>query len=126
VARAVGNIDSYVTAYRGYPALLQSAVKDETLWDGLSKVLTDARDWNLVKGTALHSSSERQERRCLSRREREVLELVAQGLANKEIAAALFISEATAKVHIRHILEKLGVRTRTEAAVIAASTDSDL
>ena len=126
LARAVGNIDSYVTAYRGYPALLQSAVEEEALWDGLSKVLTDARDWNLIKGTALHASSKRQVPGRLSRRERQVLELVAQGLANKEIAAALFISEATAKVHIRHILEKLGVRTRTEAAVIAASADSDL
>jgi len=126
VASSVGNIDSYVTAYRGYPALLHSAAAQEALWEGLSKVLTDARDWNLIKGTALHSSSKREQPRRLSRREREVLELVAQGLANKEIAATLFISEATVKVHMRHIFEKLSVRTRTEAAVIAASADSDL
>ncbi len=126
LAKAVGNIDSYVTAYRGYPALLLSAVHEQVLWDELSKVLTAARDWNLVRGTALPSNSKREQPRRLSRREHEVLELVAQGLANKEIATALFISEATVKVHIRHILEKLGVRTRTEAAVIAASADSDL
>ena len=47
----------------------------------------------------------------------EVYELLAQGLSNKEIAGSLFISEATVKVHVSRILEKLGVRTRTEAAV---------
>ena len=54
-------------------------------------------------------------RTCL-RRETEVYELLAQGLSNKEIARSLFISEATVKVHVSRILEKLGVRSRTEAA----------
>jgi len=53
----------------------------------------------------------------LSPREREVHELVAQGRSNREIAKTLFISESTVKVHVRHILEKLGVHTRTEAAL---------
>jgi DNA-binding NarL/FixJ family response regulator len=51
----------------------------------------------------------------LTPRELEVLGLVSQGLRNKEIAAALFVEESTIKVHIRHVLEKLGVRTRAEA-----------
>jgi DNA-binding NarL/FixJ family response regulator len=51
----------------------------------------------------------------LSSREQEVLGLVAQGLRNREIASALYIAESTVKVHVRHILEKLGVRTRAEA-----------
>jgi DNA-binding NarL/FixJ family response regulator len=37
-------------------------------------------------------------------------------MRNREIASALFISQSTAKVHVRHVLEKLGVRTRAEAA----------
>ena len=53
----------------------------------------------------------------LSPREREVLLLVSRGKSNHEIARLLFISQATVKVHIRHIFEKLGVRTRTEAAL---------
>jgi DNA-binding NarL/FixJ family response regulator len=52
----------------------------------------------------------------LTPREREVLALVAAGHTNREIAAALFISESTAGVHVSNILGKLGVSTRTEAA----------
>jgi DNA-binding CsgD family transcriptional regulator len=52
-------------------------------------------------------------------REREVLELLAQGASNHQIAQALVISEKTASVHVSHILSKLGARNRTEAAAIA-------
>lgn len=53
----------------------------------------------------------------LSEREREVLALIAQGLGNKEIAEALFISEKTVKTHVANILEKLQVKSRTQAAL---------
>lgn len=56
----------------------------------------------------------------LSEREREVLALLADGLRNKEIAARLFVSEATVKTHVRHVLEKLRFRNRAEAAAFAA------
>ncbi len=56
----------------------------------------------------------------LTRREREVLSLVAQGWTNRQIAESLFISENTAGVHVSNILGKLGAATRTEAAAIAA------
>jgi len=55
----------------------------------------------------------------LSDRELEVLRLVAQGASNKEIAAALFIAEGTAKNHLTNILGKLGVTDRTQAALKA-------
>ncbi len=56
----------------------------------------------------------------LSAREIEVLELVAHGLTNGEIAARLFITRKTAGVHVTHILAKLGLSNRVEAAMVAA------
>ncbi len=56
----------------------------------------------------------------LTRREREVLDLLGEGLSNKAIAARLRISEHTAKFHVNAILGKLGAQSRAEAAVKAA------
>ena len=55
----------------------------------------------------------------LSEREVELLRLIASGLSNKEIAESLFITEGTVKNHITHILGKLNVRDRTQAALRA-------
>jgi len=54
----------------------------------------------------------------LTRREREVLQMLAEGLANKEIAARLAISDHTVKFHVASILGKLGASTRTEAVSV--------
>ena len=62
----------------------------------------------------------------LTGREREVLALVAEGYTNRRIAETLYISESTAGVHVSHILGKLGVETRTEAATIAVRLGLDL
>ena len=66
----------------------------------------------------------------LTEREVEVLQLVAQGLSNKEVAHALSLSEGTIKIHVSNILGKLNVSSRTGAAMRAAqigllSTDED-
>ncbi|HOL18495.1 MAG TPA: response regulator transcription factor [Bacillota bacterium] len=55
----------------------------------------------------------------LSEREKEVLALVAAGLSNREIAARLFLSEKTVKTHVANILQKLDVKSRTQAALYA-------
>ena len=53
----------------------------------------------------------------LAKRELEVARLVAEGLSNKQIGARLFISEATVASHMRHIMDKLGVNSRSQIAV---------
>jgi DNA-binding NarL/FixJ family response regulator len=70
---------------------------------------------------AMRASDGEGERR-LTRREMEILELVAQGLSNKQIAATLVISQNTVKNHVRNILEKLRLRSRAEAAAFAVRT----
>jgi LuxR family maltose regulon positive regulatory protein len=122
----VGNVDSFVAAYRGHPELLSILTRVPDLHEPLTQILANARDWRLAKANELVPSGTRHRQgESLSSREEEVLGLIAQGLTNKEIAKTLFISEATAKVHVRHILEKLGVRTRTEAALRASVATAD-
>jgi len=68
------------------------------------------------------SSEELVELDSLSHRQREILELVAQGLSNAQIAKKLFLTESTVKQHLRAAYKLLGVRNRTEAASIVRKT----
>lgn len=62
---------------------------------------------------------ERKSYKDLTAREREILGLIVKGLRNREIAEILGTSEGTVRIHVSHILEKLGATDRTEAAVVA-------
>lgn len=61
----------------------------------------------------------RSENPLLTQREFDVLNLLVSGLANREIAKSLFVSEETVKSHVKHLLSKLGVEDRTQAAMTA-------
>jgi LuxR family transcriptional regulator, maltose regulon positive regulatory protein len=109
--------DSFVSAYRGRPEILKTLSTRADVLPEMSDILSSARDQSLAARVGLPVSDEHARTDQLSRRETEVHELMASGLSNREIAQTLFISEATVKVHVRRILQKLGVRSRTEAAV---------
>jgi DNA-binding CsgD family transcriptional regulator/tetratricopeptide (TPR) repeat protein len=112
-----GALDFFVAAYRGYPPLL-NYVDDESwlaLSGEISQIPDQPRSAMAKPGLSMKPVS-RNPDSLLSNRETEVFGLLAQGLTNKQIAHSLFVSESTVKVHVRHILEKLGVRTRTAAA----------
>ncbi len=62
----------------------------------------------------------------LTARENQILKLIAQGLSNKMIARKLDITEGTVKVHVKHLLKKLNLRSRVEVAVWAINNDPSL
>ena len=109
----------FVAAYRGKPEILKALAKHESHRHDLRVILEAARDFKLAESIGLRIQSS-DERPLLTKREREVIELVSQGMTNREIGRTLYIEETTVKVHVRKICQKLGVRSRTEAAMRAA------
>jgi DNA-binding CsgD family transcriptional regulator len=116
-AASRGTWDPIVCSVRAAPTLLTALTEDPSRAQTLAEVLTRSCDYDLARTHGIHLR-----RRALglsallTPREHEVLQLVRQGLTNAEIGRTLFISPATVKVHVRHILEKTGARSRTEAA----------
>jgi ATP/maltotriose-dependent transcriptional regulator MalT len=72
-----------------------------------------------VRGKPGQSSVEQPLLEPLSQRELEVLQLLASGASNQEIATALVVAPGTVKLHVSHILSKLGVNSRTRAIIRA-------
>jgi DNA-binding CsgD family transcriptional regulator len=120
VAKEAGNFDGFVVAYRGFPKVLLSLERVTAVDVKPFLDLVHSLDPQLATRVGLRPQARRQTDgdSALTRREREVFGLMRQGLSNREIAKTLWISESTVKVHVHHVLEKLGARSRTEAAAL--------
>jgi DNA-binding NarL/FixJ family response regulator len=98
---------------RGY--IVKSIIREELL-RAIREVHQGRRYLDPVVASLLAG---RLSHRSLTSRELEVLRMVARGFGNKEIASALDIAEVTVKLHVSHVLEKLSVKDRTQAATVA-------
>ncbi|MGW0481949.1 response regulator transcription factor [Nonomuraea sp. NPDC003214] len=113
------------------PAIAQGAtgylLKDTPRAELLRAARAAARGEQVLSPTVagrLTRAAREPERRRLSRRELEVLALIARGATNREVAARLFVTEATVKTHLLHVYAKLGVNDR--AAAVAAAYETGL
>ncbi len=119
VAFDTGAVDLLVCTYRANPDLLEVLLSAPACAERTVYALSRAGDHDVANALGLMVEGSLDPRSALSVREREVYDLVCAGLPNREIAARLFISEATAKVHVHHIFDKLGVRSRAALAMNA-------
>jgi len=114
-AVATGNYDGLVLAYRGFPRLIKPLSTIPSLQGRFERLLRLCGDATLARRAGVEVRS--RDPSLLTPREREIHELLKQGFSNRAIAKHLWITETTVKVHVRHVFQKLGVRTRTEAAL---------
>jgi DNA-binding NarL/FixJ family response regulator len=116
-----GAIDLLVTTYRASPEFLAMVLRRSADLDRLGALIRRVGDDDLARAVGYPVAlSDDDRRQRLSRREREVFELLRSGLTNQQIAASLFISEATVKLHVHHIYDKLETRSRTALTIEAA------
>ena len=116
-ATRLGAWDPVLSALRSCVALADALAADPNWRDRLEWLYESSNDRGLARRAGFRTRSRRSPEELLTPREMEVLNLIARGMKNPEIARALFISPSTTKVHVRHVLEKLGVRTRAEAVL---------
>jgi LuxR family maltose regulon positive regulatory protein len=116
-----GFSDALVMSYRAAPRLVTLFAQCGALTPEIRNIMLRANDTELavVGEVPMTPREERASRSMagLTRRESEVLHLVARGLSNREISTELFISPSTTKVHMRNVLKKLQVSTRLQAVL---------
>jgi DNA-binding CsgD family transcriptional regulator len=115
IATELGVWDPVVCALRTSQPFATLVASQPSLRPVLQDLYARSNDLGLARQAGFRTRSTLAPDQVLTPRELEVLELIARGMRNREIASALFISQSTAKVHVRHVLEKLGVRTRAQA-----------
>jgi NarL family two-component system response regulator LiaR len=107
-------VEHSLEIYGGIVALLFAAMG---IWLGLK--LTRPRETVVVKSQPFVRNSARQQQLGITPREMEILELIAAGLSNREIAERVYVSENTVKTHAASVFEKLNAKRRTQAVQLA-------
>ena len=121
VAWEAAAVDYIITSYRASPDLLAALLRDTETIERAGYIVARASDHDLARSIGVDSAAALDPVSALSVREREVYDLLCDGLSNGEIAKRLYISLETVKVHVRHVYDKLGIRSRTAVALQAAS-----
>jgi DNA-binding NarL/FixJ family response regulator len=111
-----GDEDIYRAFHAGARAYLLKDTHHDDLLGALRAVHQGQR---FIPPAIANRLAERIPRSELTTRELEVLKLIVKGMSNREIAATLFITEGTVKIHVNNLLGKLGVSDRTKAATTA-------
>jgi DNA-binding NarL/FixJ family response regulator len=119
---ATACLNAIVLGIRSYPGLAP-VVAEVAGKDRLAAIFLRSNDTGLAHRVGIAIPRSRLRSATLSPRELEIHGLIAQGMTNREISSLLFISQSTTKVHVQHILEKLGVRSRVEAARVWQETE---
>jgi DNA-binding NarL/FixJ family response regulator len=119
-ALSSGALDLLVTAYRSSSELLTVLLRSERCSRDIFMLLQRSGDEDLAVALGLPPPSRDDPLVQLTARQREVYGLLRQGLSNREIANLLYITEATAKLHVQRIFDKTGVRSRKAIAMQAA------
>lgn len=118
LAAATTRVDVAAALGWGVMAIVEPGITADDLAGAIRSSLSGRV--TLAPGVAMEDAGDAGTPIDLTRRERQVLDLMGRGLGNRAIAAELFISENTVRNHVRRVHEKLDARTRTEAVVRAA------
>jgi LuxR family maltose regulon positive regulatory protein len=120
VAFDLGIVDHLVVAYRSSPELLSVLLRSSRLPSRVAALVERVGDDDLATALGHPVTVTGYPTTRLTKRELEIYELLCGGLANRQIAELLVISESTVKLHVHHIYNKLGVRSRQALVIHAA------
>jgi ATP/maltotriose-dependent transcriptional regulator MalT len=118
-AFSTGAVDLLIAAYRSAPELLAALLRLPSHCDDVGRLVQRVGDVDLADAVGQPIVYAGRSEALLTKRQRQVYELLRQGLSNREIAQLLVITEGTAKLHVQHIFDRLGVRSRKAIAMQA-------